>query len=54
MDEIPKVIKGVTDWKSVRSGGLSAKLLNVDHPEFIQCFHNTLVNVWLTGEVSQK
>ncbi len=51
MTEAPK---GMPNWKAVGPDGLPAELLKIDHPAFAQCFHNILVNVWLTGEVPQQ
>ena len=35
--------------------GLRAELLIIlDHPTFAQCFHNILVNVWVTERIPQE
>ena len=54
MDEMTEALKGMSNWKAVGPDGLPAELLKIDHPAFAQCFHNILVNVWLTGEVPQQ
>ena len=54
MDEMAEALKGMSDWKAVGPDGLPAELLKMDHPSFAQCFHNILVNVWVTGEVLQQ
>ena len=53
-DEMTEVIKGMSSWKAVGPDGLPAELPTLGHPELIQCFHNMLVKVWITGEVPQQ
>ena len=48
------VINTMSNWKAVGPDDLQADLVKLDHPEFIQCFHHILVNVWITGEVPQQ
>ena len=48
------VIRGMPNWKAVGPDALPAEVLKLDHPEFIRHFHNLLVNVSSTGEVSQQ
>ena len=54
IDEMTEVIKGMPNWKAVGPDGLPAEVLKLDHPEFVQCFHSIIVNVWKTGEVPQQ
>ena len=54
MDDMPGEIRGMPNWKAVRPESLPAQLLKLDHPEFIWCFHNLLVNVWRTGDAPQQ
>ena len=49
-----KRVKRMLNWKAVGPDGLPAELLKIDQPAVAQCFHNILVNVWLTGEVPQQ
>ena len=48
------VIRGIPNWKAVGPDSLPAELLKFDHLEFIQYFHNVLVNVRRTGDVPQQ
>ena len=43
-----------TGKRYVGPGSLPAKLLKLDHPEFIRRFHDLLVDVWRTGDVPQR
>ena len=54
MDDMTGVIRGMPNWKAVGSDSHPAQLLKRDHPELIRGFHNLLVNVWITGDVSQQ
>ena len=54
MDDMMAVIRGMPNWKAVGPDALPAEVLKLDHPEFIRHFHNLLVNVSSTGEVSQQ
>ena len=54
MDDMTGVMRGMPNWKAVGPDSLPAEVLKLDHPEFIRCFHNLLVNVRRTGEVPQK
>ena len=54
MDDMMGVIRCMPNWKAVGPDSLPAKLLKLDHPEFIRCFHILLVNVWRTGDVPQQ
>ena len=54
MDEMTEALRGKSNLKAVGPDGLPAELLKIDHPAFAQCFHNILVNVWVTGEVPQQ
>ena len=54
MDEMTEALKGMPIWKAVGPDGLPAEILNNDHPVFVQCFHNVLVNVWVTGDFPQQ
>lgn len=49
MGETTEVIRGVSIWKAVGLVYLPEKLLKLDHPEFVRCFHKILVKVWRTG-----
>ena len=53
MDEMTEAHKGMSTWKAVGPDGLPPELLKILHPGFAQCFHNILVNIWLTGEAPQ-
>lgn len=54
VDEMMGAVKTMPNWKAVGPDDLPAELLKIDHPDFIQCFHHILVNVWITGEVPQQ
>ena len=54
MDEMTEAFKGMPNWKAVGPDGLPAELLKTDHPALSQCFHNILVNAWVTGELPQQ
>ena len=54
MDEMTEALKGMSNWKAVGPDGLPAELLKIDHPAFAQCFHDTLVDVWVTREVLER
>ena len=54
MNEMVEALKGIPNREAVRPDGLPVELLKTDHPAFAQCFHHILVNVWVTGEVSQQ
>ena len=54
MNEMMEVIKGMPNWKVVEPDDLTAEFLKLDNPEFYQCLHNILANVWITGRVSQQ
>ena len=43
MDDMTAVIRGMPNWKAVRSDSLQAELLQIDHPKIIRYFHNLLV-----------
>ena len=53
MGDMTGVFRGMPNWKAVRPEFLPVELLKLDHPEFIRCFHNVLVNVWRTGDAPQ-
>ena len=50
MSEMTETFRGLPKWNVVKPGCLPAKLMKLDHPEFVRCFQNILVNVWRTGE----
>ncbi|MEP4684613.1 MAG: hypothetical protein ABJ015_23620 [Rhodopirellula bahusiensis] len=54
MDDTTTVIRRMPNWKAVGPDSLPAKLLKIDHLEFIRYFHNLLINVLRTGDVPQQ
>ena len=54
MDKMTEALQGMSNWKAVGPVCLSAELLKLDLPAFVQCFHGIRVKFWVTGEVSQQ
>ena len=48
MDGMTEALVSMSNWKAVGPDGLPAEPRKIDHPVFAQCFHNVLVNVWVT------